>query len=322
MRLPNYLWAILAKRGIRDLFFGLVLLPYFFLSSVVSGKMLGSMLRNDATVKMITPVVSEDIPQVLAQETSITRTPTSVPKVAAAQIDVNPSPKLETSPTPVFTPVPVLTRDSYIIAIIGDSMVDTMGEHLNYLDASLKRRYPQLKFALFNYGTGAQNVEEGVARLPKPFSYKTRQFQPLSELRPDILVVASFAYNPFFPYDRNKHWLTLAGLIAQAKQIAEKVYVLAEIAPLKSGFGKGPGGVNWVDNIANEHAQKIVEQLENAVGLAQTLEVPVINAFELSKLAGERFGKPQYVNSSDGIHPSVAGHQLMADLIAESLQRE
>ena len=67
------------------------------------------------------------------------------------------TPALTPSPiplsTPILTPI-ILKKTSYSIAIFGDSMVDTMGEKLEYLQETLGKKYPQTKFDLYNYGVG------------------------------------------------------------------------------------------------------------------------------------------------------------------------
>lgn len=208
-----------------------------------------------------------------------------------------------------------LPKKSYSIAIIGDSMVDTMGEALEYLGHSLKSVYPNTSFLLYNYGIGGQNVEEGLARFSSPFHFRDRAFPPLPELHPDVLIIGSFAYNPFNPYDRNKHWLLLTELVQQAKTVSPHVYVLAEIAPLLHDFGKGPGGVNWPD--PEIHVGHIVEMLKNAEGVATNEQVGLIDAFARSEVNGD--GTKAYVNAYDNIHPSVSGHEFMANLIAQAL---
>ena len=234
-----------------------------------------------------------------------------------------PTQKLLT-PTPyplIPTPYPLNPAKSlYTIAIIGDSMVDTMGEVLEYLDSALKKKYPQTKFLLYNYGTGAQNIEMGLARFGSHFKYQSRDYQSLPELKPDILIVASFSYNPFTPHDRDRHWLTLTSLVQQAKTVSSNVYMLAEIAPLRADFGKGPQGVNWSDDSNYEHSGRIIEQLQNAVGLSKSLQVPLIDAFSPSFNPQTQEGNRSYVNPSDGIHPSVEGHQFMAEKIAQTLR--
>lgn len=234
-----------------------------------------------------------------------------------------------TVPSPSPGPAPPLPKaatknnippkDSYTIAIIGDSMIDTMGEDLPYLKESLAQKYPHLSFKLYNYGTGAQNVEEGLGRFNQSFRYKTRDFPPLSELKPDIIIVGSFSYNPFSPHNRDKHWLNLASLVQEAQRISTQVFLLAETAPLRSRFGQGPNGVNWNQDGAFAHSNNIIEQLENTVGLAKALNIPLVNAFNPSLNNDLREGKSQYVNPGDGIHPSVSGHQFIADLIANKL---
>src|SRR3989344_287471 len=215
---------------------------------------------------------------------------------------------------------PFSTKKLYTIAIIGDSMVDTMGEVLEYLDSELKTKYPKTKFLLYNYGTGAQNIEMGLARFGSHFNYQSRDYQPIPELKPDILIVASFAYNPFTPHDRDKHWLTLTKLVETAKQVTPRVYMLAEIAPLREDFGKGPQGVNWSDDTNYEHTLRIIQQLENTVGLSKALTVPLIDAFTPSFNFETREGKREYVNSADGIHPSIEGNKFMAEKIAETIK--
>ena len=111
----------------------------------------------------------------------------------------------------------------------------------------------------------------------------------------------------------------LNNLVAQAKATGEQVYLLAEIAPLENNFGKGPHGVNWPPELANPQAAHIVEQIQNAISLAAATNTPIVNAYHESIL-GPKFGNPTYVNSDDGIHPSVQGHVLTANLIAKVLK--
>ncbi len=236
-------------------------------------------------------------------------------------------------PTPTITPTPTPTdliyptsepvrvpKSSYKIAVFGDSMIDTMGERLEYLGGALKTKYPLTTFDLYNYGIGAENAEEGINRFGKEFHYKDRNFPPLSALHPDIIIIGSFGYNPFSPYDRNKHWLTLARLIEEVKHTNAQIYVLAEIAPLVHDFGRGPNGVDWPDDLRSTHAHQIIEQLENAVGLAKNEQVGLIDVFDQTVTNSQKEGRRQYVNPGDGIHPSVEGHEFTAEQIVKTLQ--
>lgn len=237
---------------------------------------------------------------------------------ATEEATISPTPTIIVSPipTPEPTTIPLKphSKNSYSIAIYGDSMVDTMGERLEYLEHSLKRLYPSVNFTLYNYGVGAQHVETGLGRWYSRLDYQDRHYPSITEVHPDIIVIGSFAYNPFSPYDRDRHWIGLTKLVQQTQTVSPNVYMLAEIAPLRSNFGKGPMGVNYDENTAYTHSGWIVEQLENAVGLAKTLHVSLIDAFNPSK------GHPEYTNPSDGIHPSVSGHEFTADIIANTIQ--
>lgn len=229
-------------------------------------------------------------------------------------------PTVTLTPILTLTPTPfVLKKASYSIAIFGDSMVDTMGERLEILEETLLKKYPKTEFSLYNYGIGGQNVEQGLARFESSFVNRERNFPPLPALSPDILIIGSFAYNPFPIHDRNKHYSLLRELAAKAKNVSSNVYLLAEIAPLKIGFGKGKNGVNMTENAAYEHALRIIEQLDDAVNLSKETNIPLINVYYESRSEGS-FGDPYYVNIDDGIHPSVAGHYFTAESIVENVK--
>ncbi|OGK09480.1 hypothetical protein A2767_04090 [Candidatus Roizmanbacteria bacterium RIFCSPHIGHO2_01_FULL_35_10] len=290
--------------------------------------LLSTLLLNNINNRTISPISASTPNVALKTQSEVGQTYSndskSVKQSNNLTISLTPtqSPSELKSTTYNLTPSPTtynLTRNFYTVAIIGDSMVDTMGEVLEYLDSELKTKYPKTKFLLYNYGTGAQNIETGLARFGSHFKYQTRDYQSIPELKPDVLIVASFSYNPFTPHDRDRHWLTLTKLVEEAKQVTPRVYMLAEIAPLRKDFGKGPQGVNWSYDSNYEHSLRIIQQLENAVGLAKTLGVPLIDAFTPSFNSETREGKREYVNPSDGIHPSVEGHKFMAEKIAETL---
>lgn len=236
--------------------------------------------------------------------------------IVSAAPTIMPTPTFTITPTP--TPLVLLNKTSYSIAIFGDSMVDTMGEKLEYLQKKLASKYPRTEFRLYNYGIGGQNIEQGLGRFESTFVNRERNFPPIPGLIPDVLIIGTFSYNPFSTHDRNKHYTLLKELIIKARTSSSHVYLLAEIAPLKTGFGKGKNGVNMTEDIAYQHALNIIEQLDNAVNLSASENIPLINVYYESRTSGS-FGNPYYVNSDDGIHPSVAGHLLTADLIVENI---
>jgi lysophospholipase L1-like esterase len=230
-----------------------------------------------------------------------------------------PTPSPSSSPTPKPSLRPAPNKSSYIIAAFGDSMVDTMGENLDYLDKQMMVRYPKTKFKFYNYGIGSQNVIEANGRFNSAFSNKTRNYPPITETKPDIIIVSSFAYNPLFPYDKNAYLNALKEVLDKSKATGAKVYLLAEIAPLKVGFGKGVGGVNWDEDKTRRQVDYILQNLDAAVDLASKTSTPLINAYKASKVDG-KYGNKIYVSSHDGIHPSIEGEVFMAEIIAETLK--
>ncbi len=222
--------------------------------------------------------------------------------------------------TPSLTPRPTvnLSKKSYVIALYGDSMIDTMSDVPQLLMTSLQNKYPGVSFTVYNYGIGAQNVADGLARFEAPFSNRDRVYPAITQLHPDVIVVGSFAYNPFSPHDRERHRALLTQLVEKAKQVAP-TYMLAEIAPLGADFGKGTKGVNWPESQSVEHSNKIIEHLQNVFLIGQSMNVPVIDVFNKSKLQGAQYGQRAYVNVDDGIHPSFMGHSLMADAIVATI---
>lgn len=267
------------------------------------------------TLVIVIPFVAYSI--VRPMQEHVPGAETQVMGVAASPLEV-----VTLTPSPAASPSlsVKLAKSSYTIAIFGDSMVDTMGENLEYLQKSLKGKYPQTSFNLYNYGMGGQNVAQGLERFGSAFSYQGRSYPPITQIEADVIIVGSFAYNPFTSHDKQRHQEILARLVSEAKATGAQVYLLAEIAPIKIGFGVGPSGINWPAELANMQAQHIVEQLENAFFLSKSLNVPLISAYGLSKDTDSKFGMKVYVNGSDGIHPSVQGHVLMSNLIAASLK--
>lgn len=264
------------------------------------------------TLAVVIPYIAFDLffarhqsPQVLSQSTTV--------------VANSPTPSIVSSPTPTLQARPKPSKSTYSIALYGDSMVDTMGEDLPYLAEALAVSYPETKFNLYNYGIGAQNVAAGLERVNSAFSYQTRSYVPIAQINADIIIIGSFAYNPFVPHNRDLHWQTLTQLIMELKKTDADLYMLVEIAPIYSGFGVGPGGINWVDEIAKEQAVNIKQQLESALSLAKAVGLPLIDAYSPSQVAGG-FGDKVYVSTHDGIHPSVEGHHLIAGVIVKTVK--
>jgi len=203
------------------------------------------------------------------------------------------------------------------LVLYGDSMIDTMETNAPYLQNALQKIYPNISFDLLNYGIGAQPASKGLERINTSFEYKDRSYLPALEAKADIYIVDSFAYNPM--ENLAEYESALRGILEQFKSNGKPVYLVATIAPLKSNFGKGPGGVNWESDIAWTHATKIQTHIEKAIAVASYLNIPVIDCYHQT-LQSNGEGIASMVNSHDGIHPSVAGHQFIAKQVADFIE--
>lgn len=243
--------------------------------------------------------------------------PTTLPEVLPAKTESTSIPNPTFSPTP--SPIPYLAKNRYVIATIGDSMEETMGDSIDYTLANLRKKYPKTNFAMYNYGIGSENVTSGLSRFDAPFDHGTRHYPPIAEIKPDIIIVGSYAYNPLVPFDKPLHAAKLAELVDRSRRVSGAVYMLAEIAPLESGFGTGPGGPNWPSELANDEVQKITQQMENVFTVATQLSVPIIDVYHRSQKQGSIYGKPEYVGTHDHIHTSLTGQTFTADIITNTI---
>lgn len=199
-------------------------------------------------------------------------------------------------------------------------MVETMGEGLEYLDVALKEKYPGITFKLYNYGIGSQNIDEALGRFALPLVRSNRDYNSLTQLHPDILIVGSFAYNPLFPYDTEKYKKSLAKMLENAVNTNSEVFLLVEIAPVKHDFGKGPGGPNWPEELSSAQSEQIVKDLKAALELGQnTPKVKIIDAYTPTAVDGD-YGDGTYTDANDNIHPSIKGQKFVAELIASKIK--
>ncbi len=247
---------------------------------------------------------------------------TTHPTVLGASTEtptVTPTPQ----PTPVTTSAPRATIKKHMtIAVLGDSMVDTLGPGVPALQDRLKRLYPGTTFTILNYGVGATNIEYGIERIANSYTYLGNPVPSLASQSPDVVVVESFGYNPF-SYDEgaiDHHWMSLAKVVdtLRAQIPGVKIVIAATIAPNATVFGDGAPGLSF-DPIAKQEKVTVIKKyLENAIKFAQSQKLPLADAYHAS-LSGDGNGKLTYINGGDHIHYSDAGRALMAQKIATAI---
>ena len=211
-------------------------------------------------------------------------------------------------------------KTSYTIALLGDSMVETMGKDLPHLQNLLEKAFPKYSFLLLNYGQGATDLDSGLYRLTNSTRYLDKEFPALLSYKPDILVVESFAYNHWsgeiFNFDRQ--WLTIASIIDTIKKdsLETKIILGAAIAPNGQVFGDGK--LNWPQDLKWNAATITKAYLQNLVNFATSEHYPLADAFHPS-LDSAGNGLERYIDQSDHLHPSNEGKLLFSQKIVEAI---
>jgi lysophospholipase L1-like esterase len=198
------------------------------------------------------------------------------------------------------------------LVVIGDSMIQTMGENLPSLDLALNKYYPNVNFKLLNFGIGATDIESGLNRLPEILAQN-----------PDIIVIESFAYNHWNnnQSDLNRHRQALTKIVETiSNQGRAKIVLAAAIAPDQNTICDGIEGMNLTPDQKREKARTIKAYLQNLVNFAQSQNYPLADAYH-SSLDKNDNGQPMYINTGDHLHPSEAGHALLSEKIAEVIFR-
>lgn len=210
-------------------------------------------------------------------------------------------------------------KSSYTIAIVGDSMVDTLGPDGGGLDKKLQEMYPGATFTIINHGVGAENIDSGLRRLTSGYSYLGSGRNSVISERPDIIVIESFGYNPYPLPDitdaLNKHWLKLAEMVDTiSRELPEtKIVIAATIAPNPNVFGDGAPFINMSAEGKRTKVEEINKYIESTISFAQSQHLPLADAYHASG------GNIKYINGGDHIHYSGEGRALMAQKISEAV---
>lgn len=233
------------------------------------------------------------------------------------------TPTQESTPSPTATPTQNFTRKkSYTIALLGDSMIDTLGPDIPDLQSKLAYTFPTTQFTLLNYGVGGTNIDYGRERILNSYEYLGHQIPSLVSTLPDIVVVESFGYNPFPDKNGgvNRHWLALANIVDSLnKNIPRvKIVIAATIAPNAKVFGDGAPGIAFSAEDKWQRVDIIKKYLESTVAFAKSQHIPIADAYHPS-LGSDGNGNLSYINAGDHIHTSPTGRQFFAEKVAGAI---
>ncbi len=285
-------------------------------SSSVLGTEITMEDKKDAVdTKPISTVIASPaptIPLLISPTPLISLTPTRQP---------SPSPTPTPIPTPSNTSTQRLWKNPVKIAFLGDSMIDTLGQDMPEMKQAIQTYYPNLTVNILNYGVGATNIDYGIQRITNQYEYLGRSIPSLASQHPNIVVIESFAYNPY-SFDEgaiDKHWLALANAVDTIRQNIPqaRIVIAATVAPNAKIFGDG-AGLSFSLEDKQRRINTIKQYLESTIRFARSQQLPLANAYHPS-LQSDGNGNPLYINPHDHIHPSEKGRSLFAQRVAETL---
>jgi hypothetical protein len=225
------------------------------------------------------------------------------------------------NPTPTLSAVPPVNETiapniggigrNISIALLGDSMIETMDT--NILNNSILKYYPNNTFDIVNFGSPSQTIEYGKKRLENE----------IVPLKPDIIVLESFAYNNFGNTEEgiNRHWLELGAIttIIKNKLPKTKIILATTICPNPIVFGNG-SEFRFSSMEKQEKVKTINLYLQNTINFATSQKFIISDTYSIScdKLSQ---GLPELISIQDNIHPSELGKQLFADTLSQTIYK-
>ena len=210
-------------------------------------------------------------------------------------------------------------KGSYKIAVVGDSMVATLGD-MKGLNNELKALFPNATFKIVNAGAASTTIDYGLYRLTNSYNYLGEEKPSILSLNPDIIVIESFAYNHGDDTlgDLNHQWLTIAEMIKKIKEVSPqtKIILATTIAPhcptYTDGSANLPPERKW------KECKTVKKYLQNMTDFARSQNYPLADSYQAS-LNAQGEGKKEFI-ANDNIHPSDKGGKLFAESVAQKIK--
>lgn len=214
-----------------------------------------------------------------------------------------------------------LPKYTYTIALLGDSMTETLGKDIAHLRLLLKESYPNYDFVLLNYGQGSTDIESGLYRLTNQTNYLDENFPPLVAYKPDLIVVESFAYNHWGTElkDLDRQWLTIARIIKTIREYTPNTAIIMATTISPNPYIYGDGLLNWPEHQKWDATITTKAYLQNMINFATSQGFPLADAYTPS-LNSDGHGDPKYINPIDHLHLSEEGKVLYAQKIVETIK--
>jgi lysophospholipase L1-like esterase len=206
--------------------------------------------------------------------------------------------------------------------MLGDSMTDQLGDKFDYILPVLTKKYPQTDFLLFNYGIGATDVVSGLNRLTVKTTRHEKELIPLLTLKPDIIILESFAYNHWTgsEKDLDQYRNTLQAIIDKIREEKIDLIGLRTIAPNSNVITDGIPNIQLTKEEKKEKSALIKKYLELFEQIVKKNNLPLVDTYTKSlDITGN--GKLLYISKTDHLHPSADGLKLISEGILKDLEK-
>lgn len=238
---------------------------------------------------------------------------------------------IETTPTPSSQVLGIKTTNPLVmppiggngqiidLALLGDSMVDTLNQDL--CQKSFQKYFPTTKFNLLDYGYGSTNIESAIKRLNESTTYLGKDNPSILSQNPDIILIESFAYNNFgnseSGINRQNQALTILTDTIKKRLPDTKIILASTIAPNSISFSNGVKNIYLSSFEKIEKTSTIKLYLQNLINFANKNNFTLADAFHPSLFGQD--GLDLLIDSVDHIHPSELGSELFCDTVAKSI---
>ena len=207
------------------------------------------------------------------------------------------------------------------IAVLGDSMIDTLGTNIPQLQRALTPYFPGKKIKILNYGTSATTMEYALSRLTKDYQYLNKPVSSLISQSPDVVIIESFAYNNFgntqSGYDKQSQLITSIISTIHDKLPKANILLAATFSPNSMIFANGSSDIKLNNLEKVERTKTIKNYLQNFINYAKDHHIPVADAYHPSLIQND--GNRNLINSKDNIHPSSYGGEFFCNILAKAL---
>ncbi|MBL8855775.1 MAG: SGNH/GDSL hydrolase family protein [Planctomycetaceae bacterium] len=214
------------------------------------------------------------------------------------------------------------------ILFLGDSITYS-GHYITLLETAIRIQHPERDVELLNLGLPSETVsglsEPGHAcgQFPRPHLHE-RLTRVLDEVRPD-LVVACYGMNDgiYFPLREDRFLAYREGIMQLRTEVQRRGAELLLLTPamfdaqpiadrlLPDGLETYPQPYKNYDDVLEHYAQWLLTKRMdhwNVVDVHGAMKTAVLE---------RRKTEPNFTFAADGVHPNEAGHEVIAQALAD-----